>query len=98
MLTEKRIRDAKPQAKRYTLACGKVQGLKVLVLPSGTKTFQLDYRDCNRKQRRLALGQVDITLAEARLRAGAKLAEIRGGNDPLAKLPTVADGRQPVPE
>ena len=44
MLTERRIRDAKPGAKTILLRDTKVVGLAVRIAPGGTKSFVLDYR------------------------------------------------------
>ena len=41
-LTDTALKALKPQAKAYKVSDGK--GLYVMVLPSGTKTFRLDYR------------------------------------------------------
>ena len=98
-LTEKRIRDAAPDEKPYILWDARVKGLGLKVQPGGTKSFVLDYRAGGR-QRRVSLARCsEITLADARARAGRELAAIRDGEpDPLQRreeareAPTVAEG------
>ena len=97
-LTEKRIRDAKPKKAPYILRDGQVVGLGVRVFPTGRTAFILSYR-VDGRERRATLAQCsEISLAEARERAGRELAAIRNGeSDPLARrqeareAPTVAD-------
>ena len=98
-LTERTIRDAKPGLKPSILWDGAVKGLGVKIQPGGTKAFVLDYR-AGGKQRRVTLGRCsELSLRDARERAGAELVAIRAGEaDPLARrearaaAPTVADG------
>ncbi len=97
-LTEKRIRDAKPGAKTYILRDDDVIGLGFRVTPAGAKAYVLDYRVAG-KRRLLTLARAgEISLAEARQRAGRELAAIRdGATDPLRRrqeareAPTFAD-------
>lgn len=96
-LTEKRIRDAKPGAKLVILWDETVKGLGVRVTPAGVKSFVLSYRAGGRK-RLATLGRcAELSLRDARERAGRELADIREGGDPLrrredaAEAPTVAD-------
>ena len=99
MLTEKRIRDARPGAKTSILWDGKVKGLGVRVTPAGAKAFILNYR-VDGRARRATLGRVgEMSLHAARGRAGEELTAIRaGGADPLSRqrvareAPTVAEG------
>ena len=99
-LTEKRIRDAKPGGKTVILWDGQVKGLGLRIAPGGTKAFILNYYDMAGKERRVTLARAgEISLAEARQRAGRELAAIRDGDaDPLQRrqdareAPTVADG------
>ena len=99
MLTEKRIRDAKPGPKLAFLWDGQVKGLGVRITPAGAKSFVLRYRTAG-KERLATLARVsEISLAAARERAGDELVRIRAGEtDPLARqqaardAETVADG------
>ena len=98
MLTEKRIRDAKPGSKIAILWDGQVKGLGLRIAPGGTKAYILNYR-VDGRERRATLGRVsELSLKAARERAGAELAAVRTGEaDPLERqrerreAPTVAD-------
>ena len=50
MLTERIIRDAKPEPKARILWDSQVSGLGCKVFPSGLKTFVLSYRVAGRKR------------------------------------------------
>ncbi len=99
MLTEKRIRDAVPGPRAFILWDRKVTGLGCRVFPSGKKAFVLSYRTGNQKRLATLARVGEISLAEARERAGRDLAAIRDGEtDPLKRrrdardAPTVTDG------
>ena len=98
-LTEKRIRDAKPGPKARVIWDATVKGLGVRVFPSGAKAFVLSYRVDGRKKLATLARCSEVSLREARERAGRELAAIRDGEpDPLrrrdeaATAPTVNDG------
>ncbi|MBY8048822.1 tyrosine-type recombinase/integrase [Vibrio fluvialis] len=65
-LTATEVKNAKPKEKEYSLVDG--QGLKLRVLPSGSKQWQLNYyRPTNGKRANLNLGRYpDISLVQAR--------------------------------
>lgn len=100
MLTEKRIRDAKPGPKTVILWDRQVKGLGLRIAKGGTKAFILDYRNAAGQRRRAVLARAaKISLAETRQRAARELASIRdGATDPLQRrqeardAPTFADG------
>ena len=99
MLTERRIRDAKPEPKTRILWDGTVKGLGVRITPAGAKSFVLSYRSANRKRLATLARCSEVSLRSARERAGEELARIRAGEtDPLERrreaieAPTVADG------
>lgn len=80
MLTDSLIAQAQPTAKKQRLKDGR--GLYVEVLPSGRKTFRLNYRLAG-KLRDLRLGQFGvIRLADARFRADQAREMIARGEDP----------------
>ena len=95
-LTEKRIRDAKPGSKPTFIWDQTIKGLGVRVTPKGSKSFVLSYRTEGRK-RIVTLARCEqLSLIDARKRAGRLLVEVRDGVDPLrreqeAATPTVAD-------
>ena len=99
MLTERKIRDAKPGAKPSFMWDAVVKGLGVKVNPSGSHTFVLQYRQVTGKTRRATLGRVgELSLKAAREIAGKELVTARDGGADIAsrrretkEAPTVAD-------
>ena len=98
MLTEKRIRDAKPEAKTTFIWDSRVKNLGVRITPKGTRSYVLFYRAAGRKHLATLARCSEVSLADARQRAGRELAAIRDGEaDPLERrrqareAPTVAD-------
>ena len=96
MLTERVIRDAKPESKTRILWDAQVKGLGVRITPAGAKSYILNYRVAGRK-RRATLARVEgLSLAGARKRAADELLRIRAGDaDPLRRereAPAVAEG------
>ena len=65
-LTATEVKNAKHKDKEYNLVDG--QGLKLRVLPSGSKQWQLNYyRPTNGKRTNLNLGKYpDVSLVQAR--------------------------------
>ena len=99
MLTERRIRDAKPAAKTSFLWDGLVKGLGVRITTAGVKSFVVFYRADGRKRLMTLARCSDLSLKVARERAGQELVAIRNdGADPLAakrearEAPTFAEG------
>ena len=97
-LTERRIRDARPNAKTFILWDDQVRGLGLRVTPKGAKSYVLNYRTGGRERRATLARASEISLREIRERAGRELASIRAGeSDPLERrqerreAPTVAD-------
>lgn len=99
MLTERIIRDAKPEGRPRLLWDEHVRGFGVRVTPNGVKSYVLNYRIAGH-ERRLTIGRcAELSLKEARERAGRELASIRAGEgDPLERrrevgeAPTVGEG------
>ena len=98
MLTEKRIRDAKPEDKTAFHWDTRIKNLGVRITPKGAKSYVLFYRTGGRKHLATFARCSEVSLAEARQRAGRELAAIRDGEaDPLERrrksreAPTVAD-------
>ena len=99
MLTERLIRDARPEAKTRILWDHQVKGLGVRITSRGTKSYILNYRVAGREHRATLARASEISLKTARERAGTELLRIRdGGADPLSRrrdargAPTVNDG------
>lgn len=80
MLTDTKIRKAKPTEKPYKLSDS--GGLFLLVNPTGSKLWRLAYR-FDGKQKTLSFGAYPVvTLAEARERTKSAKAELANGVDP----------------
>jgi integrase len=82
VLTQRFAEAARPRDKRYTIADGIVPGLNLIVQPSGGKVFRL-FTPIHREKVALTIGDFALTtLADARAKAKAFLAEIAAGGDP----------------
>lgn len=80
LLSDLKIKSAKPRSKPYKLADG--AGLYLEVTPSGGKHWKLKYR-FDHKEKKLALGSYPLfSLAEARLRRDEAKRMIADGRDP----------------
>ena len=96
-LTKRTVDALKPKADAYFVWDGQVVGFGVRVMPSGTKTFQVQYRK-GRRTRRSSLGRFGVvTVDQARDHAREMLGQVAGGFDPVEEIaltrlaPTVAD-------
>ena len=97
-LTERRIRDAAPEAKTRIMWDGQFKNFGVRIAPGGTKAFVLDYH-AGGKHRRVTLARVgEVSLKQARELAGKEMARVRAGEAHLidrrreaTEAPTVAD-------
>lgn len=82
MLTDLRIKTAKPSEKAYKLT--DAQGLHVLVQPNGSKLWQFRYRYQGR-EKTASIGPYPlVSLSDARVCRDKLRLEIRGGDDPVA--------------
>ena len=99
MLTERIVRDAKPEARPRLLWDEQVRGCGVRVTPGGVKSYILNYR-VDGRERRLTIGRcAELSLRDARERAAREMVAMRAGEiDPLERrrekreAPTVRDG------
>ena len=98
-LTERIIRDLKPGPKTRIEWDSTVKGFGVRITPAGAKAFILNYRVDGRERRATLARCSEMSLRDARERAGRELAAIRdGAPDPLTRreeqraAPTVAEG------
>ena len=81
-LTTKAIENARTEAGRREIADGGCRGLYLVVQPSGVKSWATRYRHAG-KSRKLTLGTFPaLSLAQARAKAGAALADVALGVDP----------------
>ena len=79
-LTDIKLRSTKPQDKSFKLTDDK--GLQVLIMPNGSKYFQLRYR-YQGKEKTLSLGiYPEISLAEARDKRDEARKILKDGIDP----------------
>ena len=99
MLTERIIRDAKPESKTRIIWDRQVKGLGLRITPAGAKSYILNYRVAGRERRATLARASELSLKAARERAGSELAAVRGGAIDLLErrretkeAPTVADG------
>lgn len=83
-LTKKMIVDAKPVAGRPTFLWDKeLRGFGCKIEAAGTKSFIVQYRNSEKRKRRLVLGRFGvITVEQARDEARIKLGDVARGLDP----------------
>ncbi len=86
-LTKRFVDGLAPKAKPYSEYCSELKGFGVRVMPTGIKTWILDYRPHpggrGTPKRRLTLGRANvITADQARELARANLEMVRLGKDP----------------
>ena len=82
VLTQRGVEAAKPKAKRYGKPDGTVPGLRLVIFPSGEKTYALFTRINGRLINHKIGSATVLGLASARKEARRKLEEISGGQDP----------------
>lgn len=83
-LTKKAIDEAKPGSARQFLWDSELRGFGLVVQPSGTRSFCIQYRNAAGRERRMMLGRYGVlTVDEARRLAKAALADVAGGADPM---------------
>jgi integrase len=81
MLSEAKVRAAKPQAKGYRIADG--DGLHIFVTPAGGKSWRYRYYIGGR-ERIMQLGHYpDMSIAEARAARNDAMAILKAGGDPV---------------
>lgn len=99
MLTERIVRDAKPDGKAHTVWDGNIAGFGMQITQSGKKNYVLRYTVAGRRRQAILARCSETSLKAAREMAGAELARIRNeGSGPLERRrneqeqPTVGDG------
>ncbi len=84
--TDRQISALKPLSKVYEVAIGDARGLYVRVFPTGTRNFELRYTCDTGARRRLGIGTwPELSLAQARARAGENRVAVQDGSDPAAE-------------
>ena len=83
-LTIQAVKALEPPEKGQTfLWDGELRGFGVRVIPSGLKTFVLQYRNAEGRSRRIVLGRFGVlTVEQARDKAKIKLGAVANGDDP----------------
>lgn len=92
-LTKRHIDSLKASPKPYRHYDTELKGFGVLVLPSGVKSYIVEYRPDgggrNVAKKRMTLGRVgELTPEQARTMARDRLADVRRGSDPLSDRQT----------
>ena len=84
--TDRQISALKPLSRVYEVAIGDARGLYVRVFPTGTRNFELRYTCDSGSRRRLGIGTwPELSLAQARVRAGENRVAVQDGSDPAAE-------------
>lgn len=92
IFTDRQILALKPAEKNYEIGIADSRGLTLRVYTTGTKMFELRYVATNGARRRLTLGAYpDITLAQARIKAGSHRVDVIEGADPAADRAAAKD-------
>ena len=86
-LSAKTLAAVRPSGGLIELVDGYVAGLRVRVLPSGTRTWSLNIRDSRGVRRRFDVG-ADLSLSEARRKAEQLRKSVRDGADPTLERRT----------
>lgn len=82
-LTKTVVEGAMPKVQRYRLNDSLVPGLCLLVLPSGSRTYYVRFRQLDGRQLEMKLGTpVELTVDDARRMAREALAQVREGRRP----------------
>ena len=83
-LSVKKLASVRPSKKPIELVDGYVPGLRIRILPSGTRAWSLNIRDSRGVRRRFEVGS-GLSIAEARRTAEDLRRNIRGGADPTTE-------------
>ena len=92
-LTAIAIEKLKPRPYRFEIGDPGAQGLRVLVTPTGSKSYVFRYRFGGKPQK-LTIGPVLIGLAAARAEAAKAIYEITQGNNPAAAKRAIREERK----
>src|SRR5579871_785635 len=97
-LTKRFVESVKPQAKDVVIFDTLVPGFGLRVMPTGVRSYLVQYRNAQRRSRRLTIGKHGTATVDfARTKARKILEAARDGKDPVAerraflKAPTVSD-------
>nr|WP_306418680.1 site-specific integrase [Pseudovibrio sp. Alg231-02] len=85
-ITKRTMDAARPASKKQIFWDSKLKGFGLQVMPSGAKTFVVQYRTHEGRSRLMNLGKYgELTPDQARDLATDVLAKVRNGDDPLLK-------------
>jgi len=88
-LTKTVVEGAEPREKAFTLWCSDLPGFGAYVLPTGKRTYFVDYRNSGGVRRRLTIGRHGkLTAEQARKLAITTMAEAVKGEDPAEERAT----------
>jgi integrase len=92
-LTKRAVDGLAPPAKGQAfLWDGELRGFGLRVIPSGLKTFILQYRNGEGRSRRIVIGRYGVlTVEQAREQARIKLGQVAAGSDPAEECATSRD-------
>lgn len=85
VLTDVAIKNLKPSEKRREIADAKVPGLRLLMQPTGAKSWALRYRFAGKPQKWTIGGYPAVSIETARKTARRGLAQVALGVDPALK-------------
>ena len=82
-LTKTLLEAALPRSVQYTLWCSELPGFGAYILPSGQRTYFVDYRNAEGTRRRLTIGRHGkLTADQARKLAISMMGKAASGEDP----------------
>lgn len=85
-LTKRLVESLEPTATGYFVWDNEVKGFGVRIMPSGTRTYQVQYRKGGRT-RRVSIGRHgNVTADQARLRARQLLGDVASGGNPVEEI------------
>ena len=85
-LTKRFVDSLSPQEADQVIFDDLVPGFGVRVMPSGIRSYLVQYRNAQRRSRRLTIGKHGtLTVDQARDRARKILEAVRDGRDPVAE-------------
>lgn len=92
-LNAKTVEAAKPDASRKEIPDGALQGLYLIVQPSGVKSWAVRYRHATKPRKMTLGGYPAMTLADARKEAQKALRMVSEGRDPATEKADDDDAR-----
>jgi integrase len=85
-LTKRSVENLKPETKSYFTWDDEVKGFGVRVMPSGTRTYQVQYRNGGRTRRTSIGRHGNVTAEQARKHAKELLGDVASGGNPVEAI------------